>query len=147
MAFTSSSGAPRPQGPAGASTSQSSPPASAGAAPCGYSIGKPALAIKEPPPVKGEPTARAAGTPAAAPTLVVDVSALKLGPSGPLAVRYGWPLSRGADTCCPSKAVRSGLQPCVPGSCPILTADSSLPANPFYATLDEPRERYVLRRL
>jgi hypothetical protein len=68
-------------------------------------------------------------------TLLVDLSQL---PSGAhvLALRYGWPLSRGADTCCPSKAVRSGIEPCVPASCPILTQKSHLPANPFYATLE-----------
>lgn len=87
------------------------------------------------------PAAQGTQAAADAPTLVVDVSALRLGPAGPLAVRYGWPLSRGADTCCPFEAVASGMQPCVPGSCPILTADSSLPANPFYATLDAGRCR------
>ncbi len=53
------------------------------------------------------------------------------------AVRYGWPISNGADTCCPTKRVQQeGLEPCVPGSCPIITANTSLPANPFYAVLD-----------
>ena len=71
----------------------------------------------------------------AADSLLVDVSHLPSG-STILAIRYGWPLSRGADTCCPSKSVLAGLEPCVPASCPILTATSALPANPFYATLE-----------
>jgi sialate O-acetylesterase len=65
--------------------------------------------------------------------LSVDLGALH--GKQPQAIRYGWPLSRGADTCCPAKAVRSGLEPCVPGSCPIITATHALPANPFYATI------------
>ena len=71
-------------------------------------------------------------------TLLVDLSKLGLGsvasPS-PLAVRYGWPLSKGGDTCCPFAEVKNGTAPCVPGSCPIITAQDSLPANPWYATL------------
>merc|ERR1711865_228210 len=69
-------------------------------------------------------------------SLVVDLQNLQVGPGGALAVRYAWPLADGADTCCPSKLVRDGHMPCVPGSCPILTTKSSLPANPFYATLE-----------
>ena len=68
-------------------------------------------------------------------TLSVDLSQLPAG-AKVLAVRYGWPLSSGADTCCPSKAVSSGMEPCVPAACPILTKKSALPANPFYATLE-----------
>ena len=68
-------------------------------------------------------------------TLAVDLSPLPAG-AKVLAVRYGWPLSSGADTCCPSKAVSSGMEPCVPAACPILTQKSALPANPFYATLE-----------
>tara|TARA_B110000208_G_scaffold26130_2_gene33966 strand:+ start:68 stop:1162 length:1095 start_codon:yes stop_codon:yes gene_type:complete len=53
-----------------------------------------------------------------------------------LAVRYGWSISqRGGDTCCPFKTVSDGREPCVPGSCPIITKTGSLPANPFYATI------------
>ena len=54
----------------------------------------------------------------------------------PLAIRYGWPLGGNGDTCCPFKTVMDGYEPCVPGSCPIITATNSLPANPFYATLE-----------
>lgn len=54
-----------------------------------------------------------------------------------LAIRYGWPLGRGGDTCCPSQTVEEGTEPCVPGSCPILTTSTSLPANPFYAEIDD----------
>jgi hypothetical protein len=58
-------------------------------------------------------------------------------PSGgpkPVAVRYAWPIGNG-DTCCPFRQVVEGLTPCVPGSCPLITATNSLPVNPFYATL------------
>lgn len=65
----------------------------------------------------------------------VDLKGLFSSQQQVLAVRYGWPLSDGADTCCPSKLVRDGLMPCVPGSCPIMSSNSFLPANPFYATL------------
>ena len=60
--------------------------------------------------------------------------------STPLAVRYGWPLGVGGveqgDTCCPFKTVTDGREPCVPGSCPIITKTHSLPANPFYANVE-----------
>ena len=53
-----------------------------------------------------------------------------------LAIRYGWPISQsGGDTCCPSRVVSQGTTPCVPGSCPIITANTALPANPFYADI------------
>lgn len=65
---------------------------------------------------------------------IVSIS-LPPGSPKPLAIRYGWPLN-GGDTCCPSLPVTQGLTPCVPGSCPLLTATNSLPANPFYATLE-----------
>lgn len=60
---------------------------------------------------------------------------LPAGGPKPLAVRYGWPIN-GGDTCCPFQEVTKGLTPCVPGSCPLITATNSLPANPFYATLE-----------
>lgn len=72
------------------------------------------------------------------PPTATQVASIML-PSGspaPLAVRYGWPLN-GGDTCCPSLSVTQGLTPCVPGSCPLITATNSLPANPFYATLED----------
>lgn len=59
-------------------------------------------------------------------------------PSGlgtPSALRYGWPLSDAGDTCCPSKNATNGLAACAPGACPIKTASSYLPANPFFANL------------
>lgn len=73
--------------------------------------------------------------PSSASSVSADVSKLKLAPQGVMAVRYGWPLSQGADTCCPTGNVMNGKQPCVPGSCPLITAKTSLPANPFYATI------------
>jgi|EP01046_Picozoa_sp_COSAG06_P047590 hypothetical protein len=32
-------------------------------------------------------------------------------------------------------AFEQGKEPCVPGSCPLITATHSLPANPFYANI------------
>jgi hypothetical protein len=51
------------------------------------------------------------------------------------AVRYGWPLSNEGDTCCPNKNVTGGLEVCIPGNCPVKTARTFLPANPFYANV------------
>ena len=65
--------------------------------------------------------------------LHVDLSGLE---GRLLAIRYGWPIADGADTCCPSSLVTHGREPCVPGSCPIITRKTSLPANPFYATIE-----------
>jgi hypothetical protein len=50
-----------------------------------------------------------------------------------LAVRYGWPFS--SDTCCPTDSVQQGLEVCKPASCPILSAGTFLPLNPFFATI------------
>eukprot|EP00038_Savillea_parva_P003965 m.132500 g.132500 ORF g.132500 m.132500 type:complete len:378 (+) comp11335_c0_seq2:1686-2819(+) len=51
-----------------------------------------------------------------------------------LAIKYGWPVgARGTDSCCPTVDVGAGHMPCVPGSCPLITKASSLPANPFLA--------------
>ena len=55
------------------------------------------------------------------------------------AVRLAWVLFDApyqvGDTCCPSSAVQSGRGACIPGSCPLYTAESELPANPFFATI------------
>jgi sialate O-acetylesterase len=75
-------------------------------------------------------------------TLTVDLAAASTKGSGspPIAVRYGWPLSKGGDTCCPFVAVKGGTAPCIPGSCPIITKEDSLPANPFYAAIGDDGE-------
>ena len=68
----------------------------------------------------------------------VDLSGLAVA-SGEtvLAVRYGWALNKNnGDTCCPQRAPMEGLSVCVPGSCPIVSSRSLLPANPFYATVE-----------
>tara|TARA_B110000208_G_scaffold189168_1_gene250174 strand:+ start:1110 stop:1523 length:414 start_codon:yes stop_codon:yes gene_type:complete len=55
-----------------------------------------------------------------------------------LAIRYGWALADGGDTCCPQENVNAlGLAACIPASCPLLSAKSQLPPNPFFATVDE----------
>ena len=51
------------------------------------------------------------------------------------AVRYAWPLTDHGDTCCPGRDVAMGHAACIPGSCPLLSSPSYLPANPFYAAL------------
>jgi hypothetical protein len=51
------------------------------------------------------------------------------------AVRYGWPLSNEGDTCCPNRNVTKGWEVCIPANCPIKTAQSLLPGNPFYANV------------
>ena len=73
-------------------------------------------------------------------SVIVDLSVARLKGKTPLAVRYAWPLFggfRGAttDTCCPTRSLQDGHGPCLPGSCPLYTADSELPANPFFATV------------
>ena len=51
------------------------------------------------------------------------------------AVRYGWTLSNEGDTCCPLLNVTRGYEVCIPANCPVKTAASYLPGNPFYANL------------
>lgn len=73
-------------------------------------------------------------------SVMVDLSVPRLHGAEPLAVRYAWPLFDGfhgptADTCCPTRSLQDGHGPCLPGSCPLYTATSELPANPFFATV------------
>ena len=78
-------------------------------------------------------TVAGAGT---ASDVVLDLSAPRFAKRVVLAVRYAWALADGTDTCCPESSVSPlGLAPCVPASCPLLTAASQLPANPFFATV------------
>lgn len=73
---------------------------------------------------------------ATASTVEVDLS--RLAGKTPVAIRLGWPLGmlHGlSDTCCPSAAVQSGFGACIPGSCPLYSSVSNLPANPFFAKL------------
>merc|ERR1711865_1279613 len=80
-------------------------------------------------------------------SLEVDLS--PLGGRKPLAIRLGWPLFKielgsADDMCCVHAASQShmsgfggGLAPCVPGNCPLYSSKSELPANPFFATIEE----------
>eukprot|EP01043_Picozoa_sp_COSAG02_P036878 COSAG02_NODE_2732_length_8141_cov_41.736011_7_plen_841_part_00 len=80
-------------------------------------------------------------------SLDVDLSALK--GRKPLAIRLGWPLFKTAlgqadDMCCVHAASQShmsgeggGVAPCVPGNCPLYTSESELPANPFFAVIED----------
>lgn len=69
--------------------------------------------------------------------VTVDLSKLK--GLKPLAVRLAWVLfdapDQSADTCCPGHIAQNGLGVCIPGNCPLYSAVSELPANPFYATI------------
>ena len=49
------------------------------------------------------------------------------------AIRYAWPFS--GDSCCPQETVRQGLEICRPAACPVLSANTNLPMNGFFATL------------
>jgi hypothetical protein len=68
-------------------------------------------------------------------SIVVDTTRLNISTGGVHAVRFGWSFADG--TCCIDLAANTGLAPCIPGSCGLMTRDSLLPANPFFATIDE----------
>eukprot|EP00041_Stephanoeca_diplocostata_P026687 m.723398 g.723398 ORF g.723398 m.723398 type:complete len:865 (+) comp23021_c0_seq4:58-2652(+) len=65
--------------------------------------------------------------------VMVNVSTLHGQP--PLAVRLAWPLFKGGDTGCPNRMVQDGHGICMPGSSPLYTSLSNLPANPFFAVI------------
>lgn len=64
-------------------------------------------------------------------TISIDTSTLNVTSGGVQAVKFGW--SFGAGTCCVDLASNTGLAPCIPGSCGVMTRDSLLPLNPFFA--------------
>jgi len=55
------------------------------------------------------------------------------GLEGVHAVKFGWSSRTG--TCCIDILANTGLAPCIPGSCGVMTRDSLLPLNPFFATI------------
>jgi hypothetical protein len=72
--------------------------------------------------------------------VAVDLSGPRLAGKEPLAVRLAWPLAGGtrgevSDTCCPTRVIQYGHGICLPGNCPLYTASSNLPANPFFAVI------------
>ena len=78
----------------------------------------------------------------------VDLSALGGAGAVVYAVRYAWPLADNGDTCCPQASVSGNPhaagganQPCTPGACPLLTKNSQLPANPFFASVTQDGKR------
>lgn len=85
-----------------------------------------------------KPVALLAGP--ASSSVIVDLSSAALQGKVPLAVRLAWPLAGGvrgvdADTCCPTRAIQDGHGICMPGGCPLYSAVSELPANPFFAAV------------
>eukprot|EP01043_Picozoa_sp_COSAG02_P067195 COSAG02_NODE_10709_length_1877_cov_1.098988_1_plen_349_part_00 len=66
-------------------------------------------------------------------SITVDTSHLNTSTGGVRAVKFGWSFSAGS--CCVDLASQqSGL--CIPGSCGVMTKQSLLPLNPFFATID-----------
>ena len=72
-------------------------------------------------------------------TVTVDLSQGTLKGRTPLAIRLAWPLGMGhikSDTCNPTSLVQAGFGgAAIPGSCPLYSATSNLPANPFFAAI------------
>eukprot|EP00040_Diaphanoeca_grandis_P030747 m.182539 g.182539 ORF g.182539 m.182539 type:complete len:226 (-) comp32119_c11_seq1:254-931(-) len=66
-------------------------------------------------------------------SVVVDASNLNMTMGGVHAVKFGWSFMSGA--CCVDQLTLDGLSPCIPGSCGLMTRDSLLPVNPFFATV------------
>lgn len=68
---------------------------------------------------------------------ILDLSGVEFKDKEILAIRYAWPLGGDGDTCCPQTDVSGPvrLSACIPGSCPILSKEAQLPANPFFARI------------
>ena len=65
--------------------------------------------------------------------IVVNTSGLNMTAGGVHAVKFGWAFQGG--TCCVDlTSEMTGL--CIPGSCGVMTKESLLPLNPFFATID-----------
>ena len=67
-------------------------------------------------------------------TLEVDLTKVNA-TGGVQAIRYGW--NFGNDYCCADPRVAKGLLPCDPGACPVMTATTNLPGNPFFAHIED----------
>ena len=67
-------------------------------------------------------------------SLDLDLSVLNASAGAIYAVRFGWAF--GGGECCASDSLRQGIVPCIPGKCGIFSAKSFLPANPFFAIID-----------
>ena len=67
-------------------------------------------------------------------SIVADLSKLPTSAGAVHAVKFGWAIGHG--TCCVDQSWMKGLAPCVPGSCGIMTAQSLLPLNPFFALVN-----------
>jgi hypothetical protein len=73
-------------------------------------------------------------------SLAVDGNLAILGGQEVLAIRLAWPIfslkvGRADDGCCPTQATYIGVEPCIPGNCPLYSSVSELPANPFFAVV------------
>lgn len=66
-------------------------------------------------------------------SVAVDTSGLNVSTGGVRAIKFGWSESDG--TCCIDLLENTGLAPCIPGSCGLMTSESLLPANPFFAVI------------
>jgi len=66
-------------------------------------------------------------------SVAVDTSGLNVSTGGVHAIKFGW--SENDGTCCIDLLENTGLAPCIPGSCGLMTSDSLLPANPFFAVI------------
>lgn len=67
-------------------------------------------------------------------SISVDTSHLNVTMGDVQAVKFGWSFVAG--TCCIDLPTHEGLAPCIPGSCGIMTRESLLPLNPFFATVE-----------
>jgi hypothetical protein len=66
-------------------------------------------------------------------SISVATSGLNTSTGGVQAVKFGWSFAAGS--CCVDLLESTGLAPCIPGSCGVMTRDSLLPLNPFFATV------------
>ena len=66
-------------------------------------------------------------------SISIDTRNLNQTTGGVHAIKFGW--SEMGGSCCIDLLENTGLAPCIPGSCGLMTSDSLMPANPFFATI------------
>lgn len=67
-------------------------------------------------------------------SIAVDTQGLNISTGGVHAIKFGW--SENDGTCCIDLLENTRLAPCIPGSCGLMTRNSLLPANPFFAAIE-----------